>query len=104
MQNLFGKRVGSATLVAALIAGIFLGAPAQALVRVAPSTVWGYTYAGTSTPQSAFSTSTSKPQSANIEAKSKFVVNYKNFPEWAKVEVQAAIDAITATGGTLHMK
>jgi len=92
MRNLIGKRIGSATLVAALIAGIFLGAPAQALVRVAPSTVWGYTYAGTSAPQSAFSTSTPKPQSANIEAKSKFVVNYKNFPEWAKVEVQAAID------------
>lgn len=46
--------------------------------------------------KSAFSTSTSKPQFANIEAKSKFVVNYKNFPDWAKVEVQAAIDVWSA--------
>ena len=92
MRNLFGRRVGSATLVAALFAGIFLGAPAQALVRVAPSTVWGHTYAGTSPANSVNATSTSKPRSANIDAKSKFVVNYKNFPEWAKIEVQAAID------------
>ena len=92
MRNLVGRRVGSATLVAVLFAGIFLGAPAQALVRVAPSTVWGNTYAGTSPAKSANATSTNKPRSANIDAKSKFIVNYRNFPEWAKIEVQAAID------------
>lgn len=96
MRNLFGRRVGSATLVAALFAGVFLGAPAQALVRVAPSTVWGHTFAGTSAIKSANATSTSKPRSANIEAKSKFIVTYKNFPEWAKIEVQAAIDLWSA--------
>jgi Fibronectin type III domain len=96
MRNLFGRRVGSATLVAALFAGVFLSAPAQALVRVAPSTVWGHTYAGTSPAKSANATSTSKPRSANIDAKSKFIVNYRNFPEWAKLEVQAAIDIWSA--------
>ena len=96
MRNLFGRRVGSATLVAALLAGVFLGAPAQALVRVAPSTIWGHTFAGTSAVKSANATTTNKPRSANIEAKSKFVVNYKNFPEWAKIEVQSAIDIWSA--------
>ena len=96
MRNLFGRKVGSATLVAALFAGIFLSAPAHALLRVAPSTVWGHTYAGTSPVKSANAISTSKPHSANIDAKSKFVVNYKNFPDWAKTEVQAAIDVWSA--------
>ena len=49
--------------------------------RSAPSTVWGHIYAGPSTD----TTQTRPPKVANLEQKSKFVVNYKNFPEWAKI-------------------
>ena len=96
MRNLLSKKVGAASLIAALFAGIFLSAPAQALVRVAPSTVWGHTYAGTSPVKSAYSTTSSRTHSANIDAKSKFVVNYVNFPDWAKSDVQSAIDVWSA--------
>lgn len=34
--------------------------------------------------------------SANVEAKSKFIVNYKNFPKWAEKDFQAAVDIWSA--------
>lgn len=52
------------------------------------STVWGYTYAGKSTT----TTQTRPPKVAHVEQKSKFQVNYKNFPDWAKKDFQAAVD------------
>jgi hypothetical protein len=61
---------------------------AEAVVLVAPSTVWGHTYAS----DASGTVSVPATGSANLEKLSKFVVNYKNFPSWAKNEVQAAID------------
>jgi len=61
---------------------------AEATPLVAPSTVWGHTYAA----ESSGVISVPATQSANLEKRSKFVVNYKNFPDWAKNQVQAAID------------
>jgi len=60
--------------------------------RSAPSTVWGHIYAG----PSADTTQTRPPKVANLEQKSKFIVNYKNFPEWAKRDFQAAVDIWSA--------
>ena len=56
--------------------------------KVAPSTVWGHTYAG----KAAGTTQTRPPKVAHLEQKSKFVVTYKNFPDWAKRDFQAAVD------------
>jgi hypothetical protein len=61
---------------------------AEAAPLVAPSTIWGHTYAA----EASGVVSVPATQSANLEKLSKFVVNYKNFPDWAKNEVQAAID------------
>ncbi len=67
-----------------------LPVPTQALsnFKVAPSTVWGHTYAG----KTVGNASNTPPKVFNLEAKSKFVVNYKNFPEWAKKDFQSAVD------------
>jgi hypothetical protein len=81
-------------LVIGLLASLLLPTQSVALsnFKVAPSTVWGYTYAGkaTGTPQ------TRPPKVAHLEQKSKFVVTYKNFPEWAKRDFQAAVDIWSA--------
>jgi len=88
------RRSGSLVLVLGLIASLTLPTQAVALsqFKVAPSTVWGYTYAGKASGQ----TQTRPPKVAHIEQKSKFVVNYKNFPEWAKRDFQAAVDIWSA--------
>ncbi|MEN9687414.1 MAG: hypothetical protein RL381_426 [Actinomycetota bacterium] len=77
-------------LALALFASVLLPTPSQALsnFKVAPSTVWGYTYAGKTSAVSG----TRPPKVAHLEQKSKFVVNYRNFPEWAKKDFQAAVD------------
>jgi len=67
----------------------FLSVPqAEAAPLVAPSTVWGHTFAVPATGDQYVPAA----QPANLEKRSKFVVNYKNFPDWAKNQVQAAID------------
>ncbi len=82
-------RIGLVALVLlALLAPITPQASAQSLYRYAPATQWGYTYAGTSTA----SPSGSIPKSAHLEKQSTINVNYTNFPEWAKKELQAAVD------------
>ncbi len=85
-------------LVALLAA--FLAVPqahALPIVHERASTVWGHTYAGTSsstsTEKNLESTNTS---GANLEKQSNFIVTYNNFPEWAKIDVQAAIDIWSA--------
>jgi len=60
--------------------------------KVAPSTIWGHVYAG----PAAATAQTRSPKVFYIEQKSKFVVNYKNFPEWAKKDFQAAVDVWSA--------
>ena len=66
-------------------------APALAFKQI-PATNWGYIYAGTDPVTS----TTAKPAAKNLEFKSKFDVKYNNFPDWAKKEVQAAIDVWSA--------
>jgi hypothetical protein len=92
MRRFPTSKLRASAVVVALLASILSAPSAQALFRVAPATQWGNIYAGTSTdtkPQQ-------RPKTANIQAKSKFVVNYNNFPDWAKKEVQAAIDVWSA--------
>ena len=66
---------------------------ADALVRYMPSNTWGYTYAAAST--GAKNAQPSSP-SKNLEAQSKFIVKYNNFPDWALKDVQAALDVWAA--------
>ena len=75
-------------LLLVLLASLLSIPQAEAAALVAPSTVWGHTYAAASSDV----LSVPATQSANLEKRSKFVVSYKNFPEWAKNQVQAAID------------
>jgi hypothetical protein len=63
-------------------------ADALSLFKVAPSTVWGHTFAGPATQ----STQGRPSKVVHLEQKSKFVVTYKNFPDWAKKDLQAAVD------------
>ena len=83
------KRLTRGALPLLLIAGLLTPIQAQALTPFLQreATQWGHVYAGptTSVKQSP------RSKSANIEAKSKIVVNYKNFPDWAKRELQAAV-------------
>lgn len=84
------KRLTRGALPLFLIAGLLTPIQAQALTPFLQreATQWGYVYAGPATSV----TQTPRSKSANIEAKSKIVVNYKNFPEWAKRELQAAVN------------
>jgi hypothetical protein len=75
-------------LLLVLLASLLSMPQAEAAPLVAPSTIWGHTYAA----EASGVVSVPATQSANLEKLSKFVVNYKNFPDWAKNEVQAAID------------
>lgn len=73
---------------AIFLAGFTSAASAQSQVLVRPATQWGNVYAApaTNSPQSP------KPKATNLEKKAKFIVKYNNFPEWTKVQVQAAVD------------
>lgn len=80
-----------------LVTGLLLAAfvqpiSAEALANYRPSTTWGHTYA--SNEQATVSKQT--PRAANLEPNSKFVVNYSGFPDWAKTQVQQAIDVWAA--------
>ena len=93
MRSLF-QRIKAIVLPFSLILGLL--APIQA-EAVAPflqreATQWGYIYGG---PNSTEKQSPRK-KVGYLEAKSKFVVNYKNFPEWAKKDFQAAVDIWSA--------
>lgn len=81
-------------LVLGLLLSILLPTQSSALshFKVAPSTVWGHTYAGKATG----TTQTRPPKVAHLEQKSKFLVSYRNFPEWAKRDFQAAVDIWSA--------
>jgi hypothetical protein len=88
------KRIWAITFAGALAASILSAPSAPALTfKQIPATNWGYIYAGTTPTLS--SVAKSAP-SKNLEAKSKFNVKYNNFPDWAKKEVQAAIDVWSA--------
>ena len=87
------KRLWAIAFAGVLAVSILSAPSAPALTfKQIPATNWGYIYAGTD----AVTTATAKPAAKNLEAKSKFNVKYNNFPDWAKKEVQAAIDVWSA--------
>ena len=87
------KRLGVIAFAGALVASILVAPAAPALsFKQIPATNWGYIYAGTDP----VTTSNAQPTQKNLEAKSKFVVKYNNFPDWAKKEVQAAVNVWSA--------
>ena len=92
MRTIISKKLWGSVLALALTASIFSAPTAQALFKVIPATQWGNVYAGSATD--------AKPETrgkvANALAKSKFDVKYNNFPDWAKKEVQAAVDVWAA--------
>ena len=87
MQTRTSTRTAKGLLLV-LLASLLSMPQAEAAPLVAPSTIWGHTYAA----EASGVISVPATQPANLEKLSKFVVNYKNFPDWAKNEVQAAID------------
>ena len=87
------KRLGSIGLAVALVASILFAPSAPAVTfKQIPATNWGYTYAGTDS----VTTQSTQPAAKNLESTSRFDVKYNNFPDWAKKEVQAAIDVWSA--------
>jgi hypothetical protein len=87
------KRMGPIALAGALILALFTAPTAPALTfKQIPASNWGHIYAGTE----ASVTQTAPTKSKNLEIKSKFSVKYNNFPDWAKREVQAAVDVWSA--------
>jgi hypothetical protein len=87
------KRLGAIAFISALIASILTAPSAPALAfKQIPATNWGYVYAGTDP----VTNSSPRPTTKNLEAKSKFVVKYNNFPDWAKKEIQAAVNVWSA--------
>jgi hypothetical protein len=93
MSSIF-RRLTWGALPLALIAGLLAPIQADALTPFLQreSTHWGNVYAGPNTNVK----QTPREKVAYVEAKSKFVVNYKNFPEWAKKDFQAAVDVWSA--------
>ena len=87
MQTRTSARTAKGLLLV-LLASLLSMPQAEAAPLVASSTVWGHTYAA----EASGVISVPATQPANLEKLSKFVVNYKNFPDWARNEVQAAID------------
>lgn len=77
---------------AIFLAGFSTPSTAQSQVLVRPATQWGNIYAGpaTTSPQ------LPKPKVANLEKKAKIIVKYNNFPEWTKIQLQAAVDVWAA--------
>jgi hypothetical protein len=92
MQKILSKKARASVVALALVASIFSAPTAEALYKVIPATQWGHIYAGTTT--------LTKPEqrapAKSLQAKSKIEVKYNNFPEWAKEEVQAAVDVWAA--------
>jgi len=84
------RTIGSALTIFTLALSLLTPVQSYALnnFKVAPSTSWGYIYAGPSLAKA----QTRAPKVAYLEQKSKFVVNYQNFPDWAKKDFQAAVD------------
>lgn len=88
------NRIRISFALVALLAGLITApsAPALSDFYKIPSTTWGHTYAGSPTTNLAGATE----PNVNLEKQSTFLVTYNNFPEWAKIDVQAAIDVWSA--------
>lgn len=93
MLKLRLSRVRAGAIALTLAASVLWAPAANAITfKQIPATEWGHVYAGAN----AAVTTASPTASKNLETKSKFEVKYNNFPEWAKKEVQAAIDVWSA--------
>lgn len=88
------KRIFLGALPLVLAAGLLTPLQAQALTPFLQreATQWGYVFAGPNTSV----TQTPRSKVAHLETKSKIVVNYKNFPDWAKRDLQAAVNVWAA--------
>ena len=84
-------KLSIALLSVALISSSILAPTAQAQVRVRASTVWGHTVAGDAAAVPTAFSAQSVP-SASLAKISKFTITYNSFPNWARAEVQAALD------------
>ena len=93
MRSLF-QRARYAALPLAILAGLLAPIHADALTPFlqVEAKQWGNIYAGPATKIK----QSPREKVAHLESKSKFVVNYKNFPEWAKRDFQAAVDVWSA--------
>ena len=79
--------------VLGLLLALLVPAPtADAFIKERPATQWGNIYAGTSDSGA----QSPKEKIFFLEKKSKFVIKYNNFPEWAKEQFQAAADVWSA--------
>ncbi|HUW88610.1 MAG TPA: fibronectin [Candidatus Paceibacterota bacterium] len=94
MKTDLRNRIRISFALVAVLAGFVSApsAPALSAFHEIPSTIWGHTYAGSATTYA----TAAKTSSTNLEKQSNFVVTYNNFPEWAKRDVQAAIDTWSA--------
>lgn len=82
------RRLQAVAIAAALLTSFLIAPPAQALFRVVPDTTWESIYAGNPTD----TTPQTRVKPSNLQSNSKFNVKYSNFPDWARAEVQGAID------------
>ena len=87
------KRWGLTSIIAAILVAPLFAPPATALVNERDSTVWGHIYAGQTTITTYNATTNG---GARLESKSKFEVTFNNFPAWAQIEMQAAVDVWAA--------
>ena len=79
----------SVGLIASFLVGpISINSANSLQIKVAPAK-WGHIYASGKT---ASIQSTPRPISANLEKKSRFVINFNNVPENVKIPIQAAVD------------
>jgi len=92
MRAIHFKHLRVAAIVAALIGSLLNAPSAQALFKVVPDTKWSYLYAG----EKRITPPDTRAESSNATSQSTFDVKYNNFPDWAKNEVQAAIDIWSA--------
>jgi len=78
-------------LLSSLLSPLLITVDAQAITPFLQkqATHWGHTLAGPDTTDA----QAPRQKTVNLEAKSKIIVNYKNFPTWAKRDFQAAADA-----------
>ena len=83
-------------ITATLVFSLLPAATAQALpqFKQLPATVWGHTYIG-SAPKVGAKLNAQAP-GIKLEAKSKFNVEYTNFPDWAVKDMQAALNVWAA--------
>jgi len=85
-----------ALLILATLASLTPAATAESLFKYAPATQWGYTFAGTATSTPATSTPATSTPASSVVKKSTILVNYINFPNWARDQLQRAVDIWSA--------